>query len=436
MNESLAPLSAAGRALPKRWLAAVAVIFAGQSFSMITSYAAGWAVIWHVTETTGSALMLAAASICAYLPQGLISPFGGVVADRCNRKAIMVAADLGIGIVSLGIGIALLVGEVTFATLMTLVVARSVGQAFHSPALMASLPLLVPERHLLRINSLIQTLASVAAIGSPAIGIFLYTTQGLHTVMFLDFGGALLAVLGLLLAKIPSARDADAANQRVLANLRDGWRAVSARRGLKILIVGLVAGSMIMAPWGTVFPLMTYDHFGGGGFEAALVEALWGGGMLVGSVALMVWGGGKRLVPVIVLSLVGAGALTCVCGLLPREGFAAFAVLTGISAIVCAWFNGPFMTILQRSVAPEKLGRVMGFTTAATGLAAPLGVALGGVLAEAIGVAPFFVVAGAGLAALGALMYLPKSVRALDESAAGGAPDQSPAATSTDHEAC
>ena len=74
MNESLAPLSAAGRALPKRWLAAVAVIFAGQSFSMITSYAAGWAVIWHVTETTGSALMLAAASICAYLPQGLISP--------------------------------------------------------------------------------------------------------------------------------------------------------------------------------------------------------------------------------------------------------------------------------------------------------------------------------------------------------------------------
>lgn len=234
--------------------------------------------------------------------------------------------------------------------------------------------------------------------------------------MFLDFGGALLAVLGLLLAKIPSARDADAANQRVLANLRDGWRAVSARRGLKILIVGLVAGSMIMAPWGTVFPLMTYDHFGGGGFEAALVEALWGGGMLVGSVALMVWGGGKRLVPVIVLSLVGAGALTCVCGLLPHEGFAAFAVLTGISAIVCAWFNGPFMTILQRSVAPEKLGRVMGFTTAATGLAAPLGVALGGVLAEAIGVAAFFMVAGAGLAALGALMYLPKSVRALDES--------------------
>ena len=139
--------------------------------------------------------------------------------------------------------------------------------------------------------------------------------------------------------------------------------------------------------------------------------------MLVGSVALMVWGGGKRLVPVIALSLVGAGALTCACGLLPREGFTAFAVLTGISAIVCAWFNGPFMTILQRSVAPEKLGRVMGFTTAATGLAAPLGVALGGVLAEAIGVAPFFVVAGTGLAALGALMYLPKSVRALDESA-------------------
>lgn len=418
MTSSSAPLNTAGQPLPKRWLAAIAAIFIGQAFSLVTSYAAGWAIIWHVTETTGSALMLAAASVCACLPQGLISPFGGVVADRCNRKTTMVIADLGIGLFSLAVGAAVLFGEPTFPLLMVLVVARSIGQAFHGPAMMASLPLLVPERHLLRINSLSQTLMSLAAIGSPALGILLYTAFGLHAAMFLDFGGALLAVLGLSLAKIPSANDEAAQSQHVLANLRDGWHAIVENRGLTILIAVLIGGGMVMAPWGTVFPLMTYDHFGGSGFDAALVEALWGGGMLAGSIILMAWGGDTKLVRLIAFSIVGAGTLTSICGLLPSSQFALFATMTGLSAIICAWFNGPFMTIIQRTVAPEKLGRVMGFVTAAAGLLSPLGVAAGGVLAETIGVASFFVVTGICFVLLGAAVYLPESVRAFDRDAA------------------
>lgn len=61
MTASTAPLSAAGRELPKRWLAIIATIWGGQAASMITSYAAGYAVVWYITETTGSAIMLAAA---------------------------------------------------------------------------------------------------------------------------------------------------------------------------------------------------------------------------------------------------------------------------------------------------------------------------------------------------------------------------------------
>ena len=73
MPETTAPLSAAGQPLPKRWFAIICTIWAGQAVSMVTSYAAGYAAVWYVTETTGSALALAVASICAYLPQGLLS---------------------------------------------------------------------------------------------------------------------------------------------------------------------------------------------------------------------------------------------------------------------------------------------------------------------------------------------------------------------------
>lgn len=425
MTETTALTSASGRPLSKRWFAIIATIWGGQAASMITSFAAGYAVVWYITETTGSAIMLAAAAICAYLPQGLLSPFGGVVADKHNRKTVMIFADLSVGIVSLGLGFVILFGEPSFPLLMVLVVVRSIGQAFHGPAMMAAMPLLVPEKHLLRINTLDQLLMSVASIGAPAFGIFLYTTLGFHSVMFLDFAGALIAVAGLALAKIPTVIDKEAENQHVLANLRDGWKALSVNRGLVILIVGVTIGMVAFAPLGAIFPLMTFDHFGGDGYAASFIEAAFGGGMVVGSIILMAWGGGKRLAGLIALAAIIVGATTAACGFLTPNMFWAFAVLCAVMAVACAWFNGPLITLVQRNVPEEKTGRALGLSMAAMGLASPIGIALGGALAEAIGVAAFFVVDGLICLVLGLVLYLPKSVRSLD------APSQETAQTTS-----
>ena len=131
-------LSATGLPLPRNWLATIAFIWVGQAFSMITSYAAGYAVVWYVTESTGSALVLAFMSVGAMLPIGLLSPFGGVVADRHNRKTIMIAADGAVGVVSLVAGLLILLGDVSIPLLLAICVARAVGQAFHGPAMMVN----------------------------------------------------------------------------------------------------------------------------------------------------------------------------------------------------------------------------------------------------------------------------------------------------------
>ena len=413
-DELAPPLSAAGLPLARNWLAVIAFIWSGQAVSLITSYAAGYAVVWYVTESTGSALVLSALTICAMLPIGLVSPFGGVAADRHNRKLIMIAADGAVGVVSLIAGLLILAGDVSIPLLLIVCVARAVGQAFHGPAMMAAMPLLVPEKHLLRINTLDQLLASVAGIGAPAFGIFLYTTFGFSAVMFLDFAGAVVAVAGLMLAKIPTVIDAGAESQRTMANLRDGWRAVSANRGLVLLIGGVMLGMVTFGPLSALCPLMVLDHFGGDGYTASIAEAAFGVGMLAGSMILMAWGGGRRLAGLIAVAAVIVGATTAVCGLLPPSGFAAYAVLMAVMAVACAWFNGPLITLVQRNVPDEKMGRAMGLLTASMGLATPVGVALGGALAEITGVAAFFVIDGLACLALGSVMYLFKSVRALD----------------------
>ena len=288
--------------------------------------------------------------------------------------------------------------------------------------MMAAMPQLVPEKHLLRINTLDQLLMSVASIGAPAFGIFLYTTIGFHSVMFLDFAGALVAVAGLALAKIPSTADETTENQHVLANLRDGWKALSSNRGLVILIVGITIGMMAFAPLGAIFPLMTFDHFGGDGYMASIVEAAFGAGMIVGSVILMAWGGGKRLAGLIAVASLIVGITTSACGFLTPEMFGAFVVLCAVMAVACAWFNGPLITLIQRNVPEEKTGRALGLAMAAMGLASPIGIAIGGVAAEAMGVAAFFVVDGLVCIVLGATIYLVKSVRALDHATPAEAP--------------
>lgn len=411
------PLSAAGLPLPRNWLAIIAFIWAGQAVSMITSYAAGYAVVWYVTESTGSALMLAIMNICVMLPIGLVSPFGGIVADKHNRKIIMIVADGAVGAISLVAALLILTGDVSIPLLLVVCMGRAVGQAFHGPAMMAAMPMLVPDKHLLRINTLDQLLASVASIGAPAFGIFLYTTLGFSSVMFLDFAGACVAILGLALAKIPTVVDATATQQHVLANLRDGWRAIAQTRGLVLLISGVTVGMMIFGPMSAVFPLMTYDHFGGDGYMASLTEAAFGAGMLVGSGILMAWGGGKRLAGLIAVACMIVGVATAACGLLPTDGFPAFLAFVAVMAVACAWFNGPLLTLMQRHVPDEKMGRAMGLFFALTGLSAPLGVAVGGALAETVGIAPFFLIDGLACLALGLVLYLPRSVRALDKEA-------------------
>ena len=146
--------------------------------------------------------------------------------------------------------------------------------------------------------------------------------------------------------------------------------------------------------------------------------------MIVGSGVLMATGGGKKLARLIAIATLVVGASTVACGLMPPTAFPAFVALCGVMAVASAWYNGPMITLVQRNVPSEKMGRAMGLTTSLISFSSPIGIALGGALAEGIGIAPFFVVDGVICLVLGALIYLPKSVRALDRApAAADGPD-------------
>ncbi len=411
--------SASGRGLSPRWLQIVATIWAGQAFSIVTSGAAGWAVIWHVTQTTQSALALSLVMVCSLLPQGVLAPLGGALADRVNRKTLIIAADLGAGTASLALAAIIASGETSLTLICMFAAVRSAFSAFHSPAMMAAMPMLVPERHLLRINTLDQVLTSLANVCAPAIGIGLYSAFGLSFALVLEFGGAVAAVAAMMLVKIPTVREQEKTS--VLQQMADGWQVLAAERGLVLLLGGLTVGLMAFASVSAVYPLMSTQYFGADGAMVSIAEAVSGLCMLVGAGIIMVWGGGRRLALLLCASAVLVALPTIAAGLLPRDAFWVYVALMGVASVFMAWFNGPVMTLIQRYVPEEKTGRALGFFYAAIGIAMPAGVAIGGALAESIGVAPFFVVSGALFALIGLAGYAVGDVRALDRVARQGA---------------
>lgn len=400
--------------LSENWLRVIVTIWLGQACSILTAYSSIYAGVWYVTETTDSALMLALASLCSMLPQGLLSPLGGVVADRFNRKYVLIAADAFVGTVALIMGVIILMGHVSVPLVLIMGALRSVGQAFHIPAMESTTPMLVPKKHLVRINTLNQSLWSLALIVGPVFGIFLYTVIGFQMVLFLNAIGCALACLALVFAKIPDFHDTSDEARHPIQSLKAGFNVLRADYGL-LVMAGIVMGVMAMyAGINSLFPLMTYDQFNGDGYMASTVEAAYGVMSLVGMGILFAWGGGRHLLRTVAVSGFFAGLLLVAAGLLTPDMFMWFVVLTGASGVVEAFFNGPLLAVLQKRVPPEKLGRVMGLFTTVSALSSPIGLSLAGTCAEFTGVSNWFIIAGAVIALCGVLLGVLPILRKLD----------------------
>jgi DHA3 family macrolide efflux protein-like MFS transporter len=279
----------------------------------------------------------------------------------------------------------------------------------------AVMPLLVPDRHLVRINTLDQGLAALGNIGGPPIGIVMYTLFGLQAALIADAVGAVIACVILVFVSIPDVHLTKEKQTGVRHEMMDGLRAIRERRGMLTFMVLVFACVIFFMPMSSFFPLMTLAHFGGDGYDASIAEVAWGIGFLLGSLILGVWGGGRRLVELVAVSVAACGLITLACGLLPSSGFLWFVLLTGVMALTGAFFNSPMLAILQRNFPAEKLGRVMALFNVVTSLAGPIGLLVAGPVADVIGVPLMFVVSGVGMTLVAVSAIFFPSLRNLNE---------------------
>ncbi|MFC4600871.1 MFS transporter [Cohnella hongkongensis] len=386
------------------WKKTFAILFTGQIFSILTSTMVQFSIIWHLTATTQSAVVLTTAGLVGLLPQALLGPFIGVWLDRWNRKLTMIAADSAIALFSLILGVYAYFGEPSLGFVYLILLVRSIASAFHAPALQAAIPLLAPEDQLTRVAGWHQMVFSVSTVIGPALGIAVYSATSLGVVLFLDVAGAVLANLMLLYVPIRQPKPESRQAPHFLQEFKLGWRTFIQARAIVVVTAAAAVFGIAFMPLATLFPFMTLSHFGRGGYSASLIEAIFSIGMILGGLLLAVLASKWKDITYICWSLFVIGLTCLISGAIGPGAFLLFAVMSFLMGAASPFFNGPYMAMIQKAYEPEMLGRVISLVTSVMLLASPVGLLMAGPIVDKYGIQTWFFWSGVATVLTGALL--------------------------------
>ncbi len=407
-----------------KWLRVFIPIWAGQVFSLLGSGLVHFALIWWMTEKTGSAAVLASASLVGLLPQVFLSPFAGALVDRWNRRWVMVAADGTVALATLGLVILFASGQVQLWHVYVALFIRSLGGAFHWPAMQASTSLMVPKEHLSRIAGANQALNGLIGIGAPPLGALLMSTLPIFQVLAVDIVTAGLAILPLLFIAIPQPVREDAhlavTPKTVWADVRGGFRYVVSWPGVFTLLLMAAMVNFLLSPGSAFMPLLVTQHFKGGALQLAWMQSAWGVGVVAGGLLLSAWGGFRRKIITSMLSLMGIGVGVLLTGAAPAWGY--WIAWSGmlISGIMNPLTNGPLFALLQSKIEPHMQGRVFTLVNSLASAMMPLGMMIGAPVAEWLGLRSWYLFGGVMCLLMGFIGLTAPLINTLDDQQPGG----------------
>ncbi len=400
----------------KSWKARFFAIWAGQQASLFGSWIAQFGLVWWLTQETGSATVLATASLVALLPQVLLGPFAGTFVDRLPRRWLMVWVDCGIAALAGLLAFLFWADAIKIWHIYLVMALRAAGGGLHWPAMAAATSLLVPEKHLTRIAGLNQTMRGLLSIVSPPLGAIAVSFLPMYGVMGIDVFTFLFAVAPLLFLAIPEPERVAAARPTYFSDLREGFRYVWNWRGLFLLLCLAALLNGIAQPMGSLLPLLIKDHFGKGAMELGWVESAWGIGVVLGGLFLAAWGGFRKKIHTILLGVVGMGVGFFLVGFLPPGWFYVALGLFLLTGLMNPIANSPFMALVQSTVEPGMQGRVFSLMSSMAQGMAPLSLLLAGPLADLFGVRFWYLVGGGGFLILGASAFAVPALRNLEGS--------------------
>ena len=425
-------MSSADRSSFRRFL----IIWIGQFISSIGSGLSGFALGIHVYQQTQTATSFSLIIFCAFVPSIVLRPFGGVLADRFDRRSMMVLGDLG-SIAGMALVLtALLSGTTALWPIYLGVTLSSVFVAIQSPAYKASITDLLPEAQFAKVSGMVQLASSAQYLFAPIIAGYLLAVTDIRTVLLIDILSFALAILAVLAVRqsVHNAASTTTGTPKFLAELVEGWQAIAGNRGVLLLVAVISLVTFYIGFLQTLLGPMILAFTDAKTYGTTLSVAAVG--MLVSSLFISTVLKSDRQADLLTLGLAGTGLFFALTGfstniyVITAMGFLFFCALPFV--------NTSADVLIRRNIDNEKQGRVWGII----GVVSQIGFIVsygsagfladrvfnpllldGGPLADSVGrligtgpgrgIALLFLVSGSLVVVLAALTTRMKSIRAL-----------------------
>ncbi len=364
------------------------VLWSSQAASMVGSSVVGFALAWYLARETGSATILSTAMMMNVLPMVFLGPFIGPFIDRWNRKKIMIFSDLTTMLLTLVLVVLFYTDTIQVWHIYVVMFCRALSGSFQVPAFSASIPMIVPEKHLVRVNALTSTLFGAIILIGPPSGAFLMKALPMQWVLSVDIITAIIAIGILLPLGIPQpVRTTLTQKLNVIGDMVQGFRYIASWKALLLLLVIGGAGfNFFGAPLNALLPLFVTDYLGGDVLRLGWLGAALGFGVIAGGLILSVWGGFKQR---ILTSFVGF-IIWCIAAFIFSfsteslffMGLAAWLFAGVGNALV----NAPVHAIIQSIVPKDMQGRVLTVAISIATATIPVSLAIAGPIADTIGI--------------------------------------------------
>lgn len=382
------------------WIKKIALFLTSQNLSLFGSSVVSFAIIWHITLQTSSGKWIMLSTICSLVPQVLISLFGGVWADRYNRKYMIMLADGFIALATLGLAIAFWMGYQHLEMLLAVSVVRSIGAGIQTPAVNAIYPQIVPMEKLTKVQGINQSINSVLMLLAPAAGGVVLGTLGIVWAFLLDVITASLAIAILSFIRVAKVSNGDGTTS-VMAELKQGVRYAMRYKLIRRVLICFGVSFFLITPASVLTPLFVERTFGGGVWYLTANEMVWTVGTLIGGAFVAIKGQFKDKIGTVAVCLVGFGVTFGLLGIAPN--IVIYLIIMGAAGFFLPPMSTSQTVLLQENVDPTMMGRVFSLLQIVSGAAMPIAILLFGPLADVIPIGWILLVSGALLALVGLL---------------------------------
>jgi DHA3 family macrolide efflux protein-like MFS transporter len=359
------------------------VVWAGQLVSKLGSGLTSFAVGIWIYKTTGSATLFAVNLLIWTLPNIALSPVAGVLADRWDRRLVMIMSDSGAALSSLFVVWMLLGGDLQVWQVYMATFFNSAFSVFQWPAYSAATSLLVPKEQLGRAGGMTQIGQAISELASPVVAGALFVTVGLKTILMIDILSYLAALATLAAVRFPRpavSEEGQASKGSFLKEAFYGWDYIRKRTGLFGLLIVFASMNFLMS---LVYPLLTPMLLDMTTPEiVGLVASIGGLGMLAGTLIMSAWGGPKRRLYGIFAAELLVGISIFLTGLSPYIPLIAVAGMGMMLALPIS--SACSQAIWQSKVAQDMQGRVFSIRSMIAFSILPLAYMVSGPLAEKV----------------------------------------------------